>query len=785
MPINPLYYTESDGPQLVRDVMYKAPYEYLEKAEIAKAQTKSINKHAVNMLDSLLNIPVLSAKEKDLQASNEEYRRQIDALVEEVSGGTVTLETTNKLKNLSRQLSDEMKYGQRSLWMTQYDAKNLFMNRNLAIAKTDPALYNASVEQFEKKILEAKDKDELVELSSLTLSERPTFGLDNPDNLLRFEKLLQTESQSFYSTDKTVTEAAKKEFLRTTVASNPKKVKEFIETYMKSLPGYEAYLNSLHFAKTGEINTTPNKYQMDEIWKDPNHPYYKEAKALENALSSYSSRLSSNPAYIANIEADKAQQELVEEQSKNVGQPVAVQVQNNQVSQWQKLGEKQTAPGGIHTQSVAVRFSANKHLYNPKEQVRDWKQDAVAGIGGNNYNFSPKDKKKDFFTTEPTYVSKNKTYINKFKKELMLGLNSPASYDDLKRLLKKPSAFEDVTELVAISASNVLKRVPLSWEKTSGRGVTDLTDDTYKNLAEEIYKEIKPQFKVIIKANRTFKNAINSSIRVGLSDAVQAMANTRNIIDNTTFNYESYPVLQKAQGNALNSQSNLLVQQIVAQSDNFLVHHNIEGKENIKQNNGKDLKISELSDLLHDNNILSVTHRNSPGPLGALSYAITYKSKTAKKDEQPKTATVILKNIDSYESQLIYKDLSKIDEDAQSILRKVKTSTGKERYEQRPEVLDVNYARYVSLLYSGVQLITQNYEPGKSYSPEYISVNPEAKIWKSFGIPEVTAEDLYKAGGVVFNVEDDTIILPPSLFPGKNEVKAEEFYRNIPNLKLK
>ena len=228
-----------------------------------------------------------------------------------------------------------------------------------------------------------------------------------------------------------------------------------------------------------------------------------------------------------------------------------------------------------------------------------------------------------------------------------------------------------------------------------------------------------------------------------------------------------------------------MVQQIVAQSDNFLVHHNIEGEENIKQNNDKDLKISELSNLLRDNNILSVAYRNSPGPLGALSYAITYKSKTAKKDEQPKTATVILKNIDSRESQQIYNDLSKIDMDAQSILRKVKTSTGKDGYEHRPEVLDVNYARYMSLLYSGVPLITQTYVPGESYSAEYISVNPEARIWKSFGIPEVTAEELYAAEGVVFNSEKNTIILPPSLFPGKNEVDAEEFYRNIPKLKFK
>ena len=283
----------------------------------------------------------------------------------------------------------------------------------------------------------------------------------------------------------------------------------------------------------------------------------------------------------------------------------------------------------------------------------------------------------------------------------------------------------------------------------------------------------------------SLKHAINSSIRVGLSDAVQAMANTRNILDNETYNYMSYPVLQKAQGNALNSQSNLLVQQIVSQSDNFLVLHNIEGEENIKQNNGKDLKISELSDLLHDNNILSVTHRNSPGPLGALSYAITYKSKTADKDAQPETATVILKDIDNPKSQAIYKELSKIDMDAQSILRERKSSTGQSFYEHRPEVVDVNYARYMSLLFSGVPLTTQKYVPGQSYSSKVMYVNPEARIWKSFGIPEEIANDLYKEGGVVFKVEDDKIILPPSLFPGNNEVDAEEFYRNIPNLKLK
>ena len=90
-----------------------------------------------------------------------------------------------------------------------------------------------------------------------------------------------------------------------------------------------------------------------------------------------------------------------------------------------------------------------------------------------------------------------------------------------------------------------------------------------------------------------------------------------------------------------------------------------------------------------------------------------------------------------------------------------------------------------SLLYSGVPLTTQKYVPGETYSSEYISVNPEARIWKSFGIPEGVADDLYKAGGVIFNTEDNTIILPPSLFPGKNEVNAEEFYRNIPYLKLK
>ena len=182
MPINPLYYNESPGPQLVRDVMYKAPYEYLEKGEIAKAQTQAITKHTVNLLDSMLNTPALASKESELQASNALYREKIDALTQNVSGGTVTLETKNQIRNLARQLSDDIKYGDRSVWATQYGAKNAFIQNNIGLAKSDPALYQAALTQMENKLVSTNDKDELVDLSTVTLSASPTFGLDDAAN---------------------------------------------------------------------------------------------------------------------------------------------------------------------------------------------------------------------------------------------------------------------------------------------------------------------------------------------------------------------------------------------------------------------------------------------------------------------------------------------------------------------------------------------------------------------------------------------------------------------------
>ena len=499
MPINPLYYNESPGPQLVRDVMYKAPYEYLEKGEMAKAQTQAITKHTVNLLDSMLNTPALASKESELQASNALYREKIDALTQNVSGGTVTLETKNQIRNLARQLSDDIKYGDRSVWATQYGAKNAFIQNNIGLAKSDPALYQAALTQMENKLVSTNDKDELVDLSTVTLSASPTFRLDNAFNLARFNDLLKRQSQSFYDTDKNISDNAMKAYIKTIVSSNPTEVRNFVENYMKSIPGYGAYLASLEFANTGKVEKNPLYGQEDDIW-NPTHPYYNEAKAVERALTSYASSLASNPGYAERRKAAQEAEDEVDRSAKVPGLPL----KTRQVVT-AAFANSNTIAGGNKVRSAVVRHAGSPYLFDPNAPKGNKPFDI-------NKAGKPWDLAHPMYKNRQDVQTQNQNNLDRFTQAI-----PDFKQDDGQDKEGNPIPNRlkyDKTKLgqeIATAATNAFNLTSLYWNKDEDKNkVTDLTKETWDNLEDYVYNAIKDKYPVFSEGK--LKNLIRPAL---------------------------------------------------------------------------------------------------------------------------------------------------------------------------------------------------------------------------------------------------------------------------------
>jgi len=761
MPINPLYYNESPGPQLVRDVMYKAPYEYLEKGEMAKAQTQAITKHTVNLLDSMLNTPALASKEPELQASNALYREKIDALTQNVSGGTVTLETKNQIRNLARQLSDDIKYGDRSVWATQYGAKNAFIQNNIGLAKSDPALYQAALTQMENKLVSTNDKDELVDLSTVTLSASPTFGLDDAANLARFNDLLKRQSQSFYDTDKNISDNAMKAYIKTIVSSNPTEVRKFVENYMKSIPGYGAYLASLEFANTGKVEKNPLYGQEDDIW-NPTHPYYNEAKAVERALTSYASSLASNPGYAERRKAAQEAEDEVDRSAKVPGLPL----KTRQVVT-AAFANSNTIAGGNKVRSAVVRHAGSPYLFDPNAPKGNKPFDI-------NKAGNPWDLAHPMYKNRQDVQTQNQNNLDRFTQAI-----PDFKQDDGQDKEGNPIPNRlkyDKTKLgqeIATAATNAFNLTSLYWNKDEDKNkVTDLTKETWDNLEDYVYNAIKDKYPVFSKMQ--LKNLIRPALKSGLAPAVSAMRDTRIIMDNSEMNFYRYPVSNTIPTGLETTQNKLLQDYLSSYADMFVALTPVEKGE---------ANTVSLADFYKENNIISVNYRNAPNYMGALSYSVSYKPKGAKKDEGTETTTVILKDIETPRGIQAFMDFGGVDLKYGHMKTKIVYPDATSEIKNRKDVTDPRFASFKATLSQGFPVKTIMSQDNKDYVVQQYQIILPEETWRFYGANEVAAKELVKYG-VLFDNTSDEITVPASMMEDGESKKmtVSEFFDSLQNL---
>ena len=135
MPVNPLYF-EYTKKTIVPDVMYKAPYEQIEKGNLLEAEILAKNKSVLNTLESLLQLNTLPDDTPELEKSNDEYRLRIDDIVDQLNKGEIKSSDVQKqLGSLARDLYDDMTSGARSIMSARFNYVNTSIQGNAELAK--------------------------------------------------------------------------------------------------------------------------------------------------------------------------------------------------------------------------------------------------------------------------------------------------------------------------------------------------------------------------------------------------------------------------------------------------------------------------------------------------------------------------------------------------------------------------------------------------------------------------------------------------------------------------
>lgn len=742
MPIQPLYYTESQGPQFAQEVMYKAPYEYLEKGEMMKAQTSATLKQTANLLDSVLNIQVLDSNQEALQTSNKAYREKIDALTNEISSGNITSQTMRNIGEIGRELSQDMLYGNRRLWTTQLNTRNAFMTNNIELSKTNPELYSKAVDQFTNKVLSANKPDDLVKLSTMLLSGSPTFGLEDSANLVRFNELLRRTTTGFYGTDKTVTEADKKEFLQMITKSRPDEVKSFIENYMKSTPGYEAHLASLEFGESGDMNAS--RYEDKSIW-DPTHPYYNKAMAMKTALTSYSQQLSINPAYVNRL---KAEQEASNSGTYPNGAPkLTPQVKN--------VSKSSINITPLTTKGTVVNLNSNI--------AATARQAAKAYLGNNSVSNSPyKIQSTNLWASKlapapPTRAEYIQGFINsapndwKYVQESQFGGSSGmASITNYDRSPKKPLTLA-LTEKMAKLAGEAFMKTRLVYTKnTKLNTVNGLEERTWNDMAEYVYSNMAEDLRKNYNLDKKQALAnIKMTIKGGLYGATTALVNARNKIDISATEYAVFPTNTKstAKSKTGEAENQVLATKFTNEASDFSVILDDTNPESSYKQASMD-----LSELLKTNKIVSVEGRNAPCMFGPVSYAILYTPIGAKKGTEPQEAIVVLNNPMTSRGQTKFTELAKITLDYGSAgFMEERDEHGDVTTTFNPATTHFAYANFASLVHN-VALQT--------YIPDQYSITLSPQTWTNvFGAPPGVANYLYN-NPIIWDKATNEILLP-------------------------
>jgi hypothetical protein len=298
MAINPIYF-QNVQERVMPDVMYKAPYEEIEKGNILDAQTIANTQSALSILESLLNQSVLPSDEDALKRSNEGYVEKIQSLSDDLMSGKLnTLQAKDRITGVSRELYKDVSIGSRSEMASRAGNYQRAQMINADLMKSNPAMYAQFMDKTLTNIQNATTKEEQEKFGLYAAVDRPVY--DEVKDWSIIQNMMIESAQSYNMKD--VDQDNIPRTMWTIMNTGPDKLlREVVQGYMKQNPKYRGYLQTLDYMNTGKRNTDPNYDVLDGNVFDDKHPLYEEALMLFNAIKKKSSSLGANAGYSARI----------------------------------------------------------------------------------------------------------------------------------------------------------------------------------------------------------------------------------------------------------------------------------------------------------------------------------------------------------------------------------------------------------------------------------------------------------------------------------------------------
>lgn len=292
MPVNPLYF-EYTKKTIVPDVMYKAPYEQIEKGNLLEAEILAKNKSVLNTLESLLQLNTLPDDIPELEKSNDEYRLRIDDIVGQLNKGEIKSSDVQKqIGTLARDLYDDMSSGARSTMNARFNYVNTSIQGNAELAKTNPELYQGVTNMSKNIIQSTTDKNEMLKAASFIGTSQPDYNINDLKEWHILAEIQKRTDSGQLLDDGTIkrlynnTSAAW--LYEVTTRGTDEELRELARSYIKGSPQFAPYMQTVNYAKDGDLNNLKSDY-YDESGKvidvfNPKHPLYHTATALFNSL---------------------------------------------------------------------------------------------------------------------------------------------------------------------------------------------------------------------------------------------------------------------------------------------------------------------------------------------------------------------------------------------------------------------------------------------------------------------------------------------------------------------
>lgn len=309
MPVNPLYfeYTEKT---IVPDVMYKAPYEQIEKGNLLEAEILAKNKSVLNTLESLLQLNTLPDDIPELEKSNDEYRLRIDDVVGQLNKGEISSSSVQKqIGSLARDLYDDMSSGARSTMNARFNYVNTSIKGNAELATTNPELYQGVTNMSKNIIQSTTDKNEMLKAASFIGTSQPDYNINDLKEwaiLTEIKKRTDVGQILDDGTIKRMKGTSGAWLYEITTRGTDEELRELARSYINGSPQFAPYMQTVNYAKDGDLNNLKSDY-YDESGKvidvfDSKHPLYHTATALFNSLRQESYKMDVNQYSLINMQ---------------------------------------------------------------------------------------------------------------------------------------------------------------------------------------------------------------------------------------------------------------------------------------------------------------------------------------------------------------------------------------------------------------------------------------------------------------------------------------------------